>query len=71
MSDFGAARLRWDALGSRRAAYASVGLGDVYRIRGDRAQAAATYRSAIDATEAANDVQGRPNCRRWPGWRAC
>ncbi len=57
-ADFAAARLRWDSIGSRHAAYASVALGDVHRIRGDRTQAVAAYRAAIATSEPEGDVQG-------------
>jgi ATP/maltotriose-dependent transcriptional regulator MalT/DNA-binding SARP family transcriptional activator len=57
-ADFAAARLRWDAIGSRHSAYASAALGDVHRIRGDRAQAVAAYRSALTTSEPEGDVQG-------------
>lgn len=58
VADITAARARWDAIGSRHAAYASTALGDVHHLRGDRAQAAAAYRSAIAAAEPQGDAQG-------------
>ncbi|MCB0907834.1 MAG: winged helix-turn-helix domain-containing protein, partial [Nocardioidaceae bacterium] len=58
VADITAARARWDAIGSRHAAYASAALGEVHQLRGDRAQAAAAYRSAIAVAEPQGDAQG-------------
>ena len=58
VADITAARTQWDAVGSRHAAYASAALGEVHHLRGDRAQAAAAYRSAIAAAEPQGDAQG-------------
>jgi DNA-binding SARP family transcriptional activator/tetratricopeptide (TPR) repeat protein len=56
--DFENARQLWEGLGARQAAYALVGLGDVHRARGDRAQAAAAYRRAVEISEPVGDTQG-------------
>lgn len=58
IADITAALTRWDAIGSRHAAYASAALGEVHHLRGDRAQAAAAYRSAIAVAEPQGDAQG-------------
>ncbi|MFN8194666.1 MAG: BTAD domain-containing putative transcriptional regulator [Nocardioidaceae bacterium] len=57
VADFTAARVRWEATGSRHSAYASAALGDVHHLRGDRAQAEAAYRSAIEVAEPQGDAQ--------------
>ncbi len=58
VADFNAARARWEANGSRHSAYASAALGEVHHLRGDRAQAEAAYRAAIEAAEPQGDAQG-------------
>ncbi|GBD86063.1 HTH-type transcriptional regulator MalT [bacterium BMS3Abin02] len=57
MADFEGAREQWQRLQSRQAAYALVALGDVYRVRGDRAQARAAYEQAIVLGEPVRDSQ--------------
>ncbi len=56
-ADFDAARSQWERLQSRQAAYALIGRGDVYRVRGDRAQARAAYEQAIALGEPVHDSQ--------------
>lgn len=53
-----AARLLLERLGSPMAAYAYQTLGDIHRLRGDRAAARAAYSRAISLAEAVDDVQG-------------
>lgn len=57
-ADFTAARDHWDRLGSRQAAYALAGLGDVHRARGNGAQARGAYEEAIATSEPVGDAQG-------------
>ena len=56
--DFQLARDLYQRLDSRRIAYPLVGLGDVYRERGDLALARASYEEAIRQAEPAHDLQG-------------
>lgn len=58
MADFEAARARCEEIGSDAVAYALSGIGDVYRERGNLAQARFAYEEAVRISEASGDVQG-------------
>ncbi len=53
-----AARQLYERLGSPMAAYAYQELGDIHRLRGDRAAARSSYSRAISLAEPVDDVQG-------------
>ncbi len=57
-SDLEQARSIYQRLDSRLVAYPLGHLGDVYRMRGDRAMARAQYEEAIAVSEPAGDLQG-------------
>jgi ATP/maltotriose-dependent transcriptional regulator MalT/DNA-binding SARP family transcriptional activator len=56
--DADAARAIYERLGSHAVAYPLMQLGEVYRERGDLAQARAAYEQAIASAERAGDAQG-------------
>jgi len=58
LADFEASRARCEQIGSDAVAYSLVGIGDVYRERGNLAQARAAYEEAVKIAEACGDVQG-------------
>src|SRR4029450_10682076 len=57
-ADLEAARQLYERLGSPMAAYAYQELGDIHRLRGDRAAARASYSRAISLPHRVGDVQG-------------
>ncbi len=58
LADFEASRARCEQIGSDAVAYALGGIGDVYRERGNLAQARASYEEAVRIAESCGDVQG-------------
>jgi ATP/maltotriose-dependent transcriptional regulator MalT/DNA-binding SARP family transcriptional activator len=58
VGDFQLARLLYQRLDSRRIAYPLVGLAEVYRERGDLAQARGCYEEGIRQSEPVEDLQG-------------
>ena len=58
LADFEASRARCEQIGSDAVSYALGGIGDVYRERGNLAQARAAYEEAVKIAEACGDVQG-------------
>ncbi len=58
LADFEAARARCEQIGSEAISYALGGIGDVYRERGNLAQARAAYEEAVRIAESCGDVQG-------------
>lgn len=57
-ADYGEGRTLYERLGSRMAAYAWSGLGDVHRLRGEPALARAAYEEARNLTGSTGDLQG-------------
>lgn len=58
VADYTSARSILQRLGSQLVCYPLVGLGDVYRERGDLATARAHYQDALDIAERSGNVQG-------------
>ena len=59
LADFDASRERYQAIASDMVAYPLVGIGEVYRERGNLAQAHAAFEEAVTITERSGDIQGR------------
>ena len=60
--DLESAVARYVVLGSRLRAYPLVHLGDLHRLRGERAQARAAYDEALRLADEADDLQGLAPC---------
>ncbi len=57
-ADVAASRAIFERAGSRWVGYALCHLGDLHRLRGDRALALAAYREAVEQAEPVHDTQG-------------
>lgn len=58
LADFEASRAKYEEIGSDMVAYSLVGIGQIYRERGNLVQARAAFEDAIDVAEPSGDVQG-------------